>query len=314
MKKSILISLIFLGIIFSAQAKDVSIKSKDCTLKGTLEVPKTSKPIDVVLIISGSGPTDRNGNSTQLPGKNNSLKMLADLFYENGIASLRYDKRGIGESESGKVDESKLKFDMYVDDAVNWIHYLKKDKRFSRIIVAGHSEGSLIGMIAARKAKADMFISLCGAGERASSLIKKQLSKRNLPYSMLTECFNIIESLNKGKTVKNINPQLSVLFRPSVQPYLISWFKYDPANEISKLKMPILIIEGTTDIQVDIKDAKHLAEANKNSKLMIVKNMNHILKDVPTKNLSRNFLSYSNPKLKLSKQFCTDILAFIKKR
>lgn len=294
-----------------AQSKDVSILVNGYKLNGTIEVPKSKNPLDVVLIIAGSGPTDRNGNSPLLQGKNNSLKMLADTLYENGIASLRYDKRGIGANE--KVNESDLTFDMYVNDAVQWINYLKKGKRFSKIIIAGHSEGSLIGMIAARRAHADKFISICGAGRPAYDLIDEQLKNSHIPDQLLSQCDAIMDSLKQGHTVKDVNPSLAMLFRPSVQPYMISWFKYDPAKEISKLSIPVLIIEGTTDIQVSVKDAELLAGADKNAKLVIVKNMNHILKDVPTLDRTANIQSYSNPDLPLSGTLCKDIVGFIKR-
>ncbi len=292
------------------KTKDVSITVNGYKLNGTLEVPKSNKRVNVVLIIAGSGPTDRNGNSTLLTGKNNSLKMLADTLYNNGIASLRYDKRDVGANE--KVNELNLTFDMFVHDAGEWVKFLRNDKHFSKIIIAGHSEGSLIGMIAARRANADMFISLCGAGRPTFSLIEEQLKNNNrLPEKLLNESKDIIDSLKQGYTVKHVNPSLRILFRPSVQPYIISWFKYNPVKEISKLSIPILIVEGTTDLQVDIKDADLLAHANKNAKLVIIKNMNHILKNVPTKNRMKNFQSYSNPDLSLSKVLCKKITEFI---
>jgi pimeloyl-ACP methyl ester carboxylesterase len=311
MKKFILTILFFLIIIYTAQANEVSIVVNGCMLKGTLEIPKSGKPVDVVLIIAGSGPTDRDGNSTLLPGKNNSLKMLADSLYENGIASLRYDKRGIGASD--KVNESDLTFDMYINDAVEWVKFLRKDKRFSKIIIAGHSEGSLIGMIVAERIEVDKFISLCGAGEPAFSLIEEQLKNNNLPKELLNKCNAIMDSLKLGITVKNVDPSLAVLFRPSVQPYMISWFKYDPVKEISKLTIPILVVEGTTDIQVNVKDAELLSKANKKSKLVIIENMNHILKEVPTQDRTKNIQSYSKPDLALSEKLCKRVIEFIKK-
>lgn len=296
--------------IHKKQGNDVSIVVNGYKLNGTLLVPTSNKPIDVVLIIAGSGPTDRNGNSTMLPGKNNSLKMLADTLYKNGIASLRYDKRGIGENK--KVNESNVNFNLYVNDAVEWIKFLRRDNRFSKIIIAGHSEGSLVGMIAAERIKVDRFISLCGAGRPAYSLIEEQLKNNKLSNELLNSSYAIIDSLKLGNTVKNIDPSLTMLFRPSVQPYLISWFKYDPVKEISKLTIPILVIEGTTDIQVNVKDAKLLSSANKNARLDIVKNMNHILKDVNTTDRTKNIQSYSKPDLPLSKLLCKDIVDFIK--
>jgi hypothetical protein len=247
--KSIVLLLAFsLVSIFQVQGQEVSIKVDGSNIRGTLEVPKSDHPVDVVLLIAGSGPTDRDGNTPLLQGKNNSLKMLADLFAKNGIASLRYDKRGIGTSD--KVTENDLSFDMYVNDAVEWIKFLKNDKRFSRIIVAGHSEGSLIGMIAGTKIGIDKYISLCGAGHPAYSIIAEQLKNAGLTKEELDLNDKILDSLRNGLNVKNIpnNPIFKSLYRTSVQKYIIAWFKYDPAKEISKLKIPILIIGGTTDI------------------------------------------------------------------
>ena len=309
--KKLLLSISFLFFIaFMIKAQEVSIDVNGCTLKGSLEIPKANKPIDVVLIISGSGPTDRDGNSSVFPGKNNSLKMLADSLFENGIASLRYDKRGVGASD--KVKESDLTFDMYINDAVEWIKSLRKDKRFSKVIIAGLSEGSLIGMIAAERTDIDKFISLCGAGRPAYSLIEEQLRNNKVPNQLLNESKAIIDSLKLGITVKKVNPSLISIFRPSVQPYMISWFKYDPVKEISKLSVPILVIEGTTDIQIDVKDAKLLAAANKKAKLDIIENMNHILKIVPTRDRMKNLQSYYNPNLPLSAKLCKSIIKFIK--
>ena len=309
--KKLLLSISFLFFIaFMIKAQEVSIDVNGCTLKGSLEIPKANKPIDVVLIISGSGPTDRDGNSSVFPGKNNSLKMLADSLFENGIASLRYDKRGVGASD--KVKESDLTFDMYINDAVEWIKSLRKDKRFSKVIIAGLSEGSLIGMMAAERTDIDKFISLCGAGRPAYSLIEEQLRNNKVPNQLLNESKAIIDSLKLGITVKKVNPSLISIFRPSVQPYMISWFKYDPVKEISKLSVPILVIEGTTDIQIDVKDAKLLAAANKKAKLDIIENMNHILKIVPTRDRMKNLQSYYNPNLPLSAKLCKSIIKFIK--
>ena len=237
--------------------------------------------------------------------------MLADRLFKYGIASLRYDKRGIGASD--KVSESGLSFDMYVNDAVQWVKYLKNDKRFSKVIVIGHSEGSLIGMIASEKADVNKFISLCGAGRPAYSIIEEQLKNNNLPEGLLDKSISIIDSLKSGNRVQNVNPSLYSLFRPSVQPYMISWFKYDPAIEISKLSIPVLIVEGTTDIQVDVEDAKILAQKNKNSDLAIIENMNHVLKEVSTKNKLTNLQSYSNPDLPLSSTLCKTIINFLNK-
>ena len=133
-----------------------------------------------------------------------------------------------------------------------------------------------------------------------------------MPESLLKQCDSILDSLKHGKEVKDVSPSLYTLFRPSIQPFLISWFKYDPAEIISKLTIPALIIEGTTDIQVSVEQAEILSKACKNSKLVIIKDMNHILKNVPTLNRMKNTASYSNPDLPLSAELCRSIVRFIK--
>lgn len=311
MKKILLTILFFFLMMFKMNAEEVSIIVNGCNLKGTLEVPKSNNPIDVVLIIAGSGPTDRDGNNPLLPGKNNSLKMLSDLFYKNGIASLRYDKRSIGASD--KVIESELTFDTYINDAVEWIKYLKNDKRFSKIIIMGHSEGSLIGMIAAKQSDVSKFISLNGAGKPIYTILDEQVVIKNkLPEELTKQFRSIIDSLRQGNLVKNVNLAFVSLFRSSVQPYLISWFKYDPCIELSKLEIPILIVGGTTDIQVEVEDAKLLSKSNANSILAIIENMNHILKEVKTSDRTINIQSYSEPELALSEELCKKLIEFIK--
>jgi pimeloyl-ACP methyl ester carboxylesterase len=310
MKTIFFLAILFLAATIIIQAEEVTVLVNDYTISGTLEIPKSDKPIDVALIIAGSGPTDRDGNNPLIPGKNNSLKMLADLLYENGIASLRYDKRGIGAND--KVNESELTFDTYINDAVELVKYLKKDKRFSKIIIIGHSEGSLIGMITVERIDVNMFISICGAGQPAYSLIEEQLKNSNLPEELLNNSLAIMDSLKLGITVKNVDPSLSMQFRPSIQSYMLSWFKYNPAKEISKLTIPILIIQGTTDIQVDVKDAELLSQANKNSKLVVIENMNHVLKEVTTLDKIKNYQSYSNSDLPLSETFSKTVINFIK--
>jgi len=312
--KSIILLLTFsLVSIFQLQAQEVSIIVGGSNIRGTLEVPKSDHPVDVVLLIAGSGPTDRDGNTPLVLGKNNSLKMLSELFSKNGIASLRYDKRGVGASD--KVIEKDLSFDMYVNDAVEWIKFLKNDKRFSKIIIAGHSEGSLIGMIAGTKIGIDKYISLCGAGHPAYSIIAEQLKNVGLSKEELEQNDKILDSLRNGLNITNIpnNQIFKSLYRTSVQKYIIAWFKYDPATVISELNIPVLIIGGTTDIQIDVKEAEILSKASPKSELVIVEDMNHILKEVATKDRALNFSSYSNPDLALSDQLCKSLISFIKK-
>lgn len=274
-------------------------------IEGTLLVPESKTPVPVVLIIAGSGPTDRDGNSAMLLGANNSLKMLAEGLLANGIASLRYDKRGIGKSAAAGPKESDLRFDTYVDDAARWVKQLRGDPRFSRVIIAGHSEGSLIGMIAAQRGDVERFVSIAGAGHRAGDIIRTQLEGR-ISAELMDKSREAITSLEAGKMVADPPAALAALFRPSVQPYLISWLRYDPAEEIAKLKIATLVIQGTTDIQVSVGDAKRLSKSP-----VIIDGMNHVLKQVGSDPAAQRS-SYSDSTLPIHPALVRAIVDFVR--
>ena len=315
MKKICVVLFVVFVSFMNAQSKNetpykessLALKINTDQIYGTLTTPDLSKKYPVALIISGSGPTDRNGNNPMM--KNNSLKMLAEALAKNGIASLRFDKRGIGESKAAAGAESTLVFENYTEDVKSWINLLKQDKRFSKLIIIGHSEGSLIGMLGG--AKADKFISIAGSGESADQLLKTQISaKSNKQIEEMT--FPIIDSLKNGNKVKKVDPMLNSLFRPSIQPYLISWFKYDPSIEIKKLNVPILIIQGNNDLQVTVKDAENLSQASKNSEILVVDKMNHIMKIIDG-DQQTNIASYTNETLPVSEEMISKIVSFIQK-
>jgi pimeloyl-ACP methyl ester carboxylesterase len=293
---------------FQAQAQNgspVVLPGSTGSLYGTLLLPDAGKPVPVVLMIAGSGPTDRNGNNMMMT--NNCTKLLAEALFRQNIATVRYDKRGIGESKDAGKKEEDLRFDNYVNDAAAWITLLKNDKRFSNVIVFGHSEGSLIGMVAAQTTKADGFISAAGAGFPADEILKKQLKAQ--PPAVYEMVAPILDSLKAGKQVKNVNPMLNALARPSIQPYMISWFKYDPRQEISKLTIPVLIVQGTTDIQVSEEDARALASANPKAKLVLIEKMNHILKEAEA-DRAGNIATYNNPALPVAPELVKHVVDF----
>ena len=285
----------------------VELSTKTGIIYGTLLMPNNiSGKIPVVILIAGSGPTDRNGNNPMM--KNNSLKLLAEALINNGIATLRYDKRGIGESVKAAKSESDLRFEDYISDAAAWIELVKQNPKFSKIIIIGHSEGSLIGMNAATNANG--FVSIAGAGSSADIILKEQLSSKGKLVQDL--CYPIIDSLKAGSIVKDINPNLNSLFRISVQPYLISWFKHNPQLDIKQLKFPSLIIQGDNDLQVSINDAKFLASANNKSKLVVIEKMNHVLKIVDNSNQASNLAAYTNPTIPISEVLIYEIVKYIK--
>jgi hypothetical protein len=266
-------------------------------IEGTIVLPAAKVPSPVMLIIAGSGPTDRNGNSPLLPGANNNLKQIAESLATRGIASLRYDKRGIAASRAAGPAEADLRFDHYVDDASAWIKLLRADQRFTTITVVGHSEGSLIGMIAAQRAAADGFVSIAGAGRPAGVVLREQLTAAPMPPEMRESALRGIAALESGHTADSTPPALAALFRPSVQPYLISWLRYNPAEELGRLGVPTLIVQGTTDVQVKVADAEALKAGQPRAQLLIVEGMNHVLKHETAMDMAAQMKSYSDPSL-----------------
>jgi hypothetical protein len=292
-----------------AQEVPVTLTTKTGALQGTLLIPAGAKrPMPVALIIAGSGPTDRDGNSPLLPGKNNSLKMLADSLGQHGIATLRYDKRGIAASVGGLGKESDLRFTTYVDDAVGWLEWLRADSRFSRQIVIGHSEGALIAAMAAQRSPVSRVVSIAGAGRPIGDVLEEQLS-RGLPPALLSDARRIMAELKAGRAVDSIPPQLLMVFRPSVQPYMISWLPIDPAQEVGRLTVPVLIVQGTTDIQVSKADAERLAAGHPRATLDVIDGMNHVLKEV--REASQQTASYSDPALPLHPRLVESITKFV---
>lgn len=244
------------------------------TLSGTLLLPDGSGPWPVVLMIAGSGPTDRDGNSTVLAIGTDFLKLLAQQLAVAGIASLRYDKRGVGGSVHPGLREADLRFAHMVDDAVALAQQLRAGARFGRLLLLGHSEGALIAALAGPRAGAAAVAHVAGAGLPASALLRRQL-QANLPPHLLPAAMATLESLEAERPVPEPLDDLTLLFRPSVQPYLVSWFRYDPAEVLEDLPLPLLLVQGTADAQVRVEDAQRLHAARPDARLLLVDGMDH---------------------------------------
>ena len=278
-------------------------------IHGTIDLPSGTGPFPVVLIIAGSGPTDRDGNSAMLAGKNNSLKMLAQSLATANIASLRFDKRGIAASAAAGPKEADIRFENYVDDAVAWVEQLRHDKRFSTVTIIGHSEGALIGAIAAARTHPNAFISVAGVGRSAGLVLREQINGK-LPAQLFQSNEKILRELEAGRTTEDVPPALKSLYRASVQPYLISWFKYNPAEIVVSIKEPILICQGTTDIQVAVEEAEALKKAAPSAKLVIIEGMNHVLKSVAA-DPAKQTASYTDPALPINAELMKNIIEFV---
>ena len=315
MKKFIAVMLLMFGASIAnafAASQEITLETTAGTLSATLEIPSSTGPFPVALIIAGSGPTDRDGNSPA-GVKTDAYKLVAQGLAQNGIASLRYDKRGIGKSTLKDTREEILRFDDFVSDAVALLGWLERDARFNKRFIIGHSEGSLIGILAAQRTRVDGVISLAGAGRPIDVVLLEQLSAQ-LPAPMLDESRRVINELKAGRAVPenqiNLPDQIKLsLFRASVQPYLISWFRFDPALEVKKLTIPSLIVQGTTDMQTSLEDARRLADALKTQPVLI-EGMNHTLKRALA-GLSNQQAAYTDPSLPLAPGLIEAFKAFI---
>jgi len=313
MTRPILILLFILGIIGPVASQDIftgeelSLQVIAGSLKGTLSTPEGARTL--LILHSGSGPTDRDGNQAQM--KNNSLKQLSEQLNEAGLATFRYDKRGIGQSTLTDLREENVSVDTFVNDLRLWIMELKNTGNYDHIWLSGHSEGALISTLAAQdNPSINGFISIAGTGRPADQILKEQLKSQ--PPFVLDAATSIIDSLKEGNKVDSVPVFLNAVFRKSVQPYIISWFKYDPAEELKKLDLPVLIIQGGTDLQVNEADAKLLHQASVNSELTVIPDMNHVLKQTNLTTIMEQMKIYSDPELPLHKELAEKIILFIK--
>ena len=293
---------------FITEEKTLTTSTGD--LAGTLIIPSKGKIFKLVVIQAGSGATDRNGNSGNAL-KANCYRLIAEDLSKRNIATLLTDKRGIAKSTRALKSEANLRFDDYADDLASWISFIKKDKRISKIFIAGHSEGSLVGMLAAQKEKVNGYISIAGAGESIDKIITWQYAQQ-LPKAAVVVDSLFTRMKNKQK-IDTVPPYLLSIFRPSVQPYILSWMLHDPCVEIKKLTIPILILQGTTDIQVEVKEAEMLKACKPTAMLKIITGMNHILKEAPS-DRNKNIATYTNETLPIMPGLVDLISEFINKK
>ncbi|MBD5635263.1 MAG: alpha/beta fold hydrolase [Candidatus Eremiobacteraeota bacterium] len=290
-------TLAFRPLCASAADVEYDLTTPTGTIAGTLLAPNRSGRLPVALIVAGSGPTDRNRNSPILAL--NIYAKLASALAESGIATVRYDKRGIAASSAAMPSEKDIRFDQYVDDVVAWVAKLRADGRFSSVTLVGHSEGSLVGMCAAAKTTVDGYGSLEGAGFPANEVLTRQLAERLAPLPDLkAQADRILASLTRGTPVAeaDVPPLLQSLFRPSVQPYLMSWFAYDPRVQIARASGRITIVQGTNDVQVSVEDGRALAAARPQAAFVLIDGMTHVLVDDPGTTLADQLKgAYADP-------------------
>ena len=259
----------------TARDEDVQLVTPSGTLHGTRRLPAGRGPFVSALLIASAGPTDRNGNSAA--GSPDTYRQLAEALSSVGVASLRYDKRGVAESAPALAREEDMRVETLVDDAVAWLGWWKQDSRVGQLLVVAHSEGALLGTLAVQQEHVQGFVALAASGRKLGVLLREQLRTR-LPTQLRAPAESILQQLEAGSAVPAVPAPLMALFRPSVQPYMMSLLKYDPSAELAKLAIPTLLAQGGSDAQVSAVDAKALSRARPDATVLTVKAMNHVLK------------------------------------
>jgi uncharacterized protein len=269
----------------------------------------------IVLMIPGSGATDRDGDSphgmTAAP-----LRLLAEALATKGVSSVRIDKRGMFGSKSAVADPNKVTIGDYAADTHSWVNSIRAKTAAKCVWVLGHSEGSLVALAAAQQPQGICgVISLSGAGRKLSAVIREQLRSNPANAPVLDSAMKALDALDRGEhaDVAGMNPALLPLFRPQVQDFLIDDFRYDPAKLAGSLKVPLLIVQGERDLQVSVADAKMLEAAQPKAKLVLLPAMNHVLKDVATDERAANFATYGDSSLPVDGQLVDSIAAFVKR-
>ena len=302
-------------VLFAAAAASAAITAPgpQGPLEGTLLDAGKSAP--VVLIIPGSGPTDRDGNNplgvTAAP-----YRLLAEALAAKGVSSARIDKRGMFGSKAAVADANKVTIADYAADTHNWVEAIHKRTGAKCVWVLGHSEGALVALASAQNPDGMCGVILVsGAGRRMSDIIREQLRANPANAPVLDSAMAAIDSLEQGRhvDVTDMHPALQRLFAPQVQDFLIDMFRQDPARLAAAVKLPMLIVQGERDVQVSVADAKALATAQPKARLVLIPAMNHVLKDVGSDDRAANVATYADPSLPVDSTAVDAIASFVKR-
>ncbi len=276
-------------------------------VEGTLVTPysDSDKEVPLVIFIMDSGAINRDGNDRM--SKNNTFKQFSYELAKLGIATYRYDKR-LFKMDGLGIREHEISFDHFIEDAASVVSYFKKNGNYTKLFVAGHGQGSLVGMIASKN-MIDGFISIAGNGKSIDQVIIEQIAKQapGLDKSAAVA----FKQLKENGRATGYDPALESIFRYDLQSFMRSWLKYDPSEVISEVEVPILIIHGDKDIQVELSQAEKLKEAAPQATYLIVQNMNHILKEIKGNNRLENHKSYNEPWRKIMPEVLNGIANFV---
>ncbi len=282
------------------------------TLKGTLLAPESGSGA-VVLIIPGSGPTDRDGNNAR--GVQGSIyRQLAEGLAARGIATMRIDKRGMFASGGAVIDANSVTIPDYAADVRAWTQVLRDKTGVSCVWLLGHSEGGLVALVAAKEGGDYCgLILVSAAGRPLGQALREQLKANPGNAPILNEALAALAQLEAGKHVDTakMNPALLPLFGPQVQNFAINVLSYDPAKLLAGYAKPVLILQGERDIQVGVEDAHRLAKADPKAKLVLLPDTNHVLKPVSSDDRKVNVATYTDPALPIAPKVVETIAGFV---
>jgi uncharacterized protein len=282
-------------------------------LKGAMVQPE-QPGAPVVLIIPGSGPTDRDGNSPA-GVKAAMYRRLAQGLAAKGVASVRIDKRGMFSSAQAIADPNDVTIEAYADDVHAWADAIRKTTGARCIWVLGHSEGALVALAAARQPQGLCgLILVSGMGRPLGAVLREQLKANPANAPLLAQAEAALSTLEAGRRVDvaGLNPALLPLFAPQVQGYLINLLAFDPATLLSSYGGPVLIVQGDRDLQVSLADAKRLHAADPRARLAVLPDVNHVLKSVASDDRAANFATYVNSDLPLAPGVVDTIAEFVR--
>ena len=301
---------LFAAIISGAAlvAADVTIPGPKGPLGGALTDPGRRAP--ALILIPGSGPTDRNGdNPAGVAG--GIYRQLADQLAARGIATLRIDKRGLFSSKAAIPAAHAVTIADYVGDVRGWTAFMQaRGKRC--VWLAGHSEGGLIALAAAQQPKGICGLILLAAPGRPLGTILRAQLKPKLPPAMFASADAAIARLEARQRVDpaTVPAPLVPLFNPAVQPYLIELVTTDPGKLAAATRLPMLIVQGDTDIQVGVEDARLLAAAHRGARLVIVPGINHLWRRAPA-DPATNAATYGNAAIPVDPAVADAVARFV---